>query len=68
MRAVKRVLIATLFNEVDNVSRWWDCLMQQTVLLDEIAIVDGGSKDGTWEKLQELARVESGKIPRTLRT
>ena len=53
---MKRALIATLFNEADNVSRWWDCLLRQTVLPDEIVIVDGGSTDGTWEKLAELAR------------
>ena len=52
----KRALIATLFNELDNVSDWWACLMQQTVLPDEIVIVDGGSKDGTWEKLHALAK------------
>ncbi len=53
---MKRALIATLFNEADNVADWWACLLKQTVLPDEIAIVDGGSRDGTWEKLQELAR------------
>ena len=53
---MKRALIATLFNEADNVARWWDCLMRQTVLPEEICIVDGGSQDGTWEKLSELAR------------
>jgi glycosyltransferase involved in cell wall biosynthesis len=53
---MKRALIATLFNEADNVSSWWDCLLRQTVLPDEIVIVDGGSTDGTWEKLSELAR------------
>jgi cellulose synthase/poly-beta-1,6-N-acetylglucosamine synthase-like glycosyltransferase len=53
---MKRALIATLYNEADNVSRWWDCLMRQKVMPDEIALVDGGSKDGTWEKLQTLAK------------
>ena len=53
---MKRALIATLYNEADNVSRWWGCLVRQTVLPDEIVIVDGGSTDGTWEKLSELAR------------
>jgi glycosyltransferase involved in cell wall biosynthesis len=52
---MKRALIATLYNEADNVARWWDCLMRQTVRPDEIVLVDGGSKDGTWEKLQTLA-------------
>jgi len=52
---IKRALIATVYNEADNLSRWWECLMQQTVLPDEIVIVDGGSKDGTWEFLQKLA-------------
>lgn len=52
---MKRSLIATLFNEEDHLSRWWNCLMNQSLLPDEIAIVDGGSTDGTWERLQELA-------------
>lgn len=56
---MKRALIATVYNEADNLSLWWDCLMRQTVMPDEMAIVDGCSKDGTWERLQELA----GKSP-----
>jgi glycosyltransferase involved in cell wall biosynthesis len=54
--AMKRALIATLFNEANTVAAWWDSLVRQSVLPDEISIVDGGSTDGTWEKLQELAR------------
>ncbi len=53
---MKRALIATLYNEADNVSRWWDSLMRQTVRPDEIVLVDGGSKDGTWEQLQALVK------------
>jgi len=53
---MKRALIATLFNEADNLSRWWDNVCHQTVLPDEIVIVDGASTDGTWEKLEELAQ------------
>lgn len=53
---MKIALIATLYNEADNVSPWWDCLMRQTQMPDVIAIVDGGSNDGTWERLQILAK------------
>lgn len=48
-------LIATVYNESDNISRWWECIRQQTSCPDEIIIVDGGSSDGTWERLQDLA-------------
>lgn len=52
---MKRAIIATIYNEANNVSRWWESLSRQTVLPDEIVIVDGGSTDGTWEILQQLA-------------
>ena len=58
---MKRALIATVFNESDNVAGWWGALQQQTVLPDEIVVVDGGSRDGTWEKLGDLAR--RSKVP-----
>ncbi len=52
---MKCTLISTLFNEANNLGRWWECLSKQTVRPDEIIIVDGGSTDGTWEQLQALA-------------
>jgi glycosyltransferase involved in cell wall biosynthesis len=53
---MKRALIATLYNEANNVLRWWDCLAAQEIMPDEIVLVDGGSTDGTWEQLQIFAR------------
>jgi len=53
---MKRALIVTLYNEANNVLRWWDCLAAQEILPDEIVLVDGGSTDGTWEQLQIFAR------------
>src|SRR5450756_1380206 len=44
------------YNEAGNIDRWWQGLVRQTVWPDEVCLVDGGSNDGTWEKLQELAR------------
>jgi len=52
---MKRALIATVYNEAGKLSPWWQSLRRQTVLPDEMAIVDGGSTDGTWEQLQALA-------------
>lgn len=49
-------LIATVFNEADNLTLWWKSIVEQTLPPDEIVIVDGGSRDGTWEKLQDLAQ------------
>lgn len=53
---MKTALISTLYNESGNLARWWQSILAQTIRPDEIVIVDGGSKDGTWEQLQELAR------------
>jgi hypothetical protein len=44
--SMKRALIATLFDEADNVSRWWDCLRRQTVRPDEIDEEGGGTAGG----------------------
>lgn len=45
-------LIITVLNEKDNLASWLDSILAQTVVPDEIVIVDGGSTDGTWEWLQ----------------
>jgi len=45
--------IATVLNEAGSVCALADCLARQTCLPLEIVIVDGGSTDGTWEKLQQ---------------
>ena len=59
---MKRALISTLFNEADSVTEWWNCLMRQSVSPDEIAVVDGGSTDGTWETLLKLRDAAAQRI------
>jgi glycosyltransferase involved in cell wall biosynthesis len=49
-------LIVTVLNEKRNLADLLDGILSQTVLPEEIIIVDGGSKDGTWEMLQEKSR------------
>jgi glycosyltransferase involved in cell wall biosynthesis len=51
-------LIATVFNEQENVEFWLDSLLAQSKIPDEIVIVDGGSNDGTWELLQKRSAEE----------
>ena len=46
-------LIITVFNEINGIERWFSSLENQSIQPDEIVIVDGGSKDGTLEVLQE---------------
>ena len=42
---------STVLNEVEDIDRLVSTLAQQT-LRPEVIIVDGGSTDGTWERLQ----------------
>lgn len=49
-------LITTVLNEKINLADWLDGVLSQTVLPEEIIIVDGGSKDGTWEMLLEKSK------------
>ncbi len=43
---------STVLNEVDDIDLLVESLMRQTLAPAEVVIVDGGSTDGTWERLQ----------------
>ena len=45
-------VISTVLNEVAEIDALVDSLRSQTLIPTEIIIVDGGSSDGTWERLQ----------------
>ncbi len=47
--------IVTVLNEIDSVEKLVQAFSEQTLLPDEVVIVDGGSTDGTFEALQKLA-------------
>jgi glycosyltransferase involved in cell wall biosynthesis len=49
-------VIATVLNEVESIDPLVRSLLLQSLQPTDIVIVDGGSTDGTWEKLQEHAR------------
>ncbi len=48
-------LVITVLNERQNLQRWLESILNQTVLPDEIVVVDGGSTDGTRELLDSFA-------------
>jgi glycosyltransferase involved in cell wall biosynthesis len=48
-------VIATVLNEAENIARLVESLTAQEPAAAEIVIVDGGSSDGTWERLREAA-------------
>src|SRR5271154_2419045 len=47
----------TVLNEADDIDALVDSLMRQTLPAAEVIVVDGGSTDGTWERL-EVARAK----------
>jgi glycosyltransferase involved in cell wall biosynthesis len=56
-------VIATVLNEVDEIGRLVSSLMSQIPPPSEVVIVDGGSTDGTWERLLDEARVHPNLVP-----
>src|SRR6267378_5004970 len=48
---------STVLNERDDIDSLVESLMRQTLAPAEVIIVDGGSTDGTWERL-EAARAK----------
>ncbi|HTB83371.1 MAG TPA: glycosyltransferase [Candidatus Sulfotelmatobacter sp.] len=50
---MKVALISTVFNEGEDIFRWAEALRKQTRHPDEFVIVDGGSMDGTPERLRQ---------------
>ena len=50
---MKVALIATVFNEGEDIFRWAEALRKQTRQPDEFVVVDGGSTDGTPERLKK---------------
>jgi len=53
---MKISLVSTVFNEIERLDRTIAGLMAQTIQPSEIIITDAGSKDGTWERLQNWSR------------
>ena len=43
----------TVYNCINNEYPWEDSIKSLLGFCDEVCIVDGGSDDGTWEKLQK---------------
>ena len=50
---MKVSLITTILNEEKNIESFLHSIEEQTVLPDEVIIVDGGSKDKTLERIKE---------------
>ncbi|HEY8671461.1 MAG TPA: glycosyltransferase, partial [Terriglobales bacterium] len=55
-------VIATVLNEAADIDSLLTSLSQQTLAPAEIIIVDGGSTDGTWERLQAAKAKYPGHI------
>jgi GT2 family glycosyltransferase len=56
-------VIATVLNEREDIDRLVDSLMPQTLAPSEVIIVDGGSTDGTWERLEAAKTKYASLVP-----
>jgi len=60
-------LVSTIFNDRIGLEKFFDAMVVQTRLPDEIVIVDAGSENGTWELMQaEAARTDRPWVLRSL--
>lgn len=55
-------LIATVFNEEKNIEEWLNSIATQTVVPDEVVIVDGGSRDNTVKIINNFVKTDKLKI------
>jgi glycosyltransferase involved in cell wall biosynthesis len=53
-------VIATVLNEAEDIDGLVSSLMHQSLEPAEVIVVDGGSTDGTWERLQAGAVAYAG--------
>lgn len=56
LRHLRVSLIATVYNDLEGTRKFFQRMGEQTRKPDEIVILDAGSKDGTWEVLQEYSK------------
>ncbi len=60
---IKTSFITTVFNEEDSITNFLESIFNQSVLPDEIIIVDAGSTDNTVEKISEFRIPHKKYIP-----
>jgi len=56
-------VVATVLNEVEEIDQLISSLSAQTLAPSEVVIVDGGSSDGTWERLQAAKEKYPALVP-----
>jgi GT2 family glycosyltransferase/glycosyltransferase involved in cell wall biosynthesis len=61
-------LICTVYNEAASIEAWLESVARQKVQPDEVVIADGGSTDGTPERIEAFARSHPGLELRVLRS